>query len=388
MSNIDEFIAGASQFASVSMVPQLVGYLEGGISRFPREPKLFANLAQAYMHGGHWENAIEHSRKAIEVDPKYVDAYYNIGRCYLYSRDLENAKKSFEQGLEFAPQDAGILNNLGTIEAEIAIEARGRPNLEPALQYQRQWGNLYPDYTFDDNDLLFKIGLELKRENKFKSAKLCFERIGDRGYPDLAKNIAMLGHLDEIREEIDRLTTVRGATMNLYGFLGDDQAIPGFLSCIRDSDEAWVRLGYYVFEFAVERFALFEEMSAILERGDLPEKLPEQDGYLMFQVIEVSTGILHDLLTHFRSPNNLMGQFAGLPVWGNVQNVRIFDVLRVLIAVAKAPLTAGIIHGSLGMRSKVEAGENILAQYMDHLYKRLELGWAQWGAHPFSEGRT
>ncbi|MBL4667937.1 MAG: tetratricopeptide repeat protein [Flavobacteriales bacterium] len=51
-----------------------------------------------------YDVAIEHYTKAIEVEPKYVDAYYNRALCYELQDELKKAEKDLRYALELSPQ--------------------------------------------------------------------------------------------------------------------------------------------------------------------------------------------------------------------------------------------------------------------------------------------
>ena len=51
-----------------------------------------------------YDVAIEYYTKAIEVEPKYVDAYYNRALCYEQLDDLKNAEKDLRFALQLSPQ--------------------------------------------------------------------------------------------------------------------------------------------------------------------------------------------------------------------------------------------------------------------------------------------
>ncbi|MCK4932405.1 MAG: tetratricopeptide repeat protein, partial [Candidatus Aminicenantes bacterium] len=50
------------------------------------------------------ELAIEYLSKSLELDPKYVEAYYQMGLACLNKGDMEKAKVSFAKVIELAPE--------------------------------------------------------------------------------------------------------------------------------------------------------------------------------------------------------------------------------------------------------------------------------------------
>jgi len=272
------------------------------------------------------------------------------------------------------------------IEAEIAFLSGPGASLETPLAHQRRWAELQPRFRFDEDDLLFRLAVNLKRCNKFSPAKICLERLQNNDYPDRSMNIAMLTALREVVEEMGRLLHDEAGVMRIHEFLGDAFPILGSLDRIRSLQaEAFVRLSYYVVELAFDHFVLFEQLDAYLKRGSLPSKLPEHEGVHWSPLIHLTAGILHDLLTHLGSPGELLEQLRRQPVWGKVQNLQIFPLLKLLIEAASDKLTAGSIHGAVGIISK--APENVLGRYLTDFLKLLTTHWQWWGAAPTSEGR-
>ena len=68
-----------------------------------REP--YFNLG--YIHQEYlkvYDVAIEHYTKAIEIEPKYVDAYYNRALCYEERDELKKAEEDLRMALKLNPQ--------------------------------------------------------------------------------------------------------------------------------------------------------------------------------------------------------------------------------------------------------------------------------------------
>jgi tetratricopeptide (TPR) repeat protein len=65
----------------------------------------------------------EHLRRAIEIQPTYVDAYNNLGSVYLNADKPEAAISEYDQALALTPNDASIQHNLG-----LALWQSGKTN--------------------------------------------------------------------------------------------------------------------------------------------------------------------------------------------------------------------------------------------------------------------
>ncbi|MGC4068334.1 MAG: tetratricopeptide repeat protein [Polyangiaceae bacterium] len=88
--------------------------------------------------GGDVKRAIESYRKAIELDPKLVDAYVNLSALELEAKDEASALKTAEQGLAVAKKQPDLALNRA-----LALEALGKS--EEALGAYRDAVELRPD---------------------------------------------------------------------------------------------------------------------------------------------------------------------------------------------------------------------------------------------------
>ncbi len=63
----------------------------------------------------YFEKAIDHYKKAIEIYPKYSDAFYNMGVSYQSLGMNDMAVKAYKSTLNIYKEDVNSLNNLGVI---------------------------------------------------------------------------------------------------------------------------------------------------------------------------------------------------------------------------------------------------------------------------------
>lgn len=89
----------------------------------PNEARLHFNLATGLAESDESaKEAIEHYRQAIEVDPSYIKAYVNLGSMFLGKGRLDEAIDAFEQTIRINPEYAHGHYNLGK-----AMMIAGRP---------------------------------------------------------------------------------------------------------------------------------------------------------------------------------------------------------------------------------------------------------------------
>jgi len=82
------------------------GQLEKGITAlelykqtYPRDSTPYNNLAVVYNQMGQYENALDNSRQAVQLEPDSASGYSNVGFAYAGLNRLDEAKATFNQAL-------------------------------------------------------------------------------------------------------------------------------------------------------------------------------------------------------------------------------------------------------------------------------------------------
>ena len=70
-------------------------------------------LGIVFLKRNLFDEAVEEFKKAIEIDPDYVDAYNNLGFAFLSQKQYKEASKAFLDGIEKEDSYADLHNNLG-----------------------------------------------------------------------------------------------------------------------------------------------------------------------------------------------------------------------------------------------------------------------------------
>ena len=66
-----------------------------------------------YFEKGQWNKAIAEYNEAIELDPKYADAYFNRGNAYFNKGQYDQAIADYNKAIEINPRLAMAYNNRG-----------------------------------------------------------------------------------------------------------------------------------------------------------------------------------------------------------------------------------------------------------------------------------
>ena len=97
-------------------------------------------LAALHFEEGRAEVALGEVAQALQVHPRYVDAYNLKGWIHMSLQDYKAANDSFVQALALRPGDAETLYNLGWLQCQQKQFSLADRNLEAALSAPRSSG--------------------------------------------------------------------------------------------------------------------------------------------------------------------------------------------------------------------------------------------------------
>jgi len=98
-----------------------IARLEAEIASRPTNAPLLALLAQAYSASGEPAKAEQALRRAVSVDPGYVQGYTQLAQLYIQQRRLDEARAEFESIVRRDPSAIGARTMVGML-----LEAQGR----------------------------------------------------------------------------------------------------------------------------------------------------------------------------------------------------------------------------------------------------------------------
>lgn len=95
-------------FLSITLCPSFS--IEGSesnkkdFSPKPASASLY-NLGLKSYEQGDLDSAITYFKKAVELDPQFIDAYFNLGAIYKKQKNYTEAANSFQKAIQINPQD-------------------------------------------------------------------------------------------------------------------------------------------------------------------------------------------------------------------------------------------------------------------------------------------
>ncbi len=104
-------------------------------------------------------DAVNSFQRAIDIYPKYGDAYAQLGLAAFRANDNEKALEFYEQSLEYKPNNATVYNNMGIIFFQ-------KGDLERAMEVYKKAVELDPRYV----DALRNLGSTYAMQKQFDQA--------------------------------------------------------------------------------------------------------------------------------------------------------------------------------------------------------------------------
>jgi len=102
-------------------------------------PATYYQLGTVLDQKKEWKRAIQAYQKAIEEDPKMVEAYINLGVTYQKEGQLDRSMKAFLEAMRLQPDLAEAHNNLGYLYQQKGYIELARLEYRLALQFRPDW---------------------------------------------------------------------------------------------------------------------------------------------------------------------------------------------------------------------------------------------------------
>lgn len=111
------------------------GCASGGSDRSERnDAQRYLRLGQMQLEQGKTSQAIESMHKAIEQDPRMVEAYNFLGLIYLTNSEFDKSIEQFEEAVKIDPYFTDARNNLGIAYRRVGRLDRAEKEFQEALK--------------------------------------------------------------------------------------------------------------------------------------------------------------------------------------------------------------------------------------------------------------
>ncbi len=118
-----------------------------------------SNLGVLLINQRRFEEAMEHCRKAVQINPNYTEGLNNLGIALAAQGRFDEAIEDYHKAIRINPNYAEVLNNLG-----LAIANKGR--FDEAIENYRQAIRINPNFS----DALNNLGIALAAKGRFDEA--------------------------------------------------------------------------------------------------------------------------------------------------------------------------------------------------------------------------
>jgi tetratricopeptide (TPR) repeat protein len=140
-----------SELQRLGRPDEAVQHLRRAVEIDPGYADAHSNLGGVLRKLGRSDEAVESLRRAIALEPRHPDAHYNLGAVLQSQRRLEEAVLHYREALASRPDDASIHNNLGT-----ALGSLGR--LDEAIEHFRRALEIEPQNAATRRNLETALG--------------------------------------------------------------------------------------------------------------------------------------------------------------------------------------------------------------------------------------
>ena len=129
-----------------------------------------------------YEKALRHYQNAIQLNPKYADAFLNMGRLYCEIGDYDNAIQSLHNAIQLKPNNADAYNFMGSAYYFKRKNDEAIQSFQNAIQLKPNFVQAYCG-----------IGLTYNDAGKYKEAIQSFQKVIDLN-PDNANGYSAIAY--------------------------------------------------------------------------------------------------------------------------------------------------------------------------------------------------
>ncbi len=135
-------------------------------SEFNKDDNYYINLGLDSQVNGFYNEAIEYYKKAIEINPKNIEAYKKIGDCYDYNNQEDESIKYYKKAIEIDPNYKDAYNNIGLFYSK-------QKQYDKAMKYYKKAIEIDPNYK----GAYYNIGLCYSKQKQYDKAVVYYKKV-------------------------------------------------------------------------------------------------------------------------------------------------------------------------------------------------------------------
>jgi len=154
--------------------------LKEGLGKYPDDKEIIAGMIQIYMNLGMSEEALKYLDIVIQMNPGFAGYYVAKGNVYDKTGDEGNAIKSYEKAIEIDPKSLEALYNLGVIYYNKGVKQIEIANNVPANDNETYQKELKKSEIWWEKSLpLMEKCYELEKDNRgiMETLKILYFRL-------------------------------------------------------------------------------------------------------------------------------------------------------------------------------------------------------------------
>ena len=211
-------------------------YLDQLVAQYPNDERARFALGGYYFGQQDYPNAIQHYKKATELNPRYSTAFNILGYAYRQSEDYANSERAFKQYIVLIPNDPNPYDSY----AELLLKM-GR--FDESITQYRKAVTIEPNFVNSH----FGIASALMYQNKPAAAIAELDKITAKARSDGERRTAMFGktvvyvdsgQLAKALAEVDNQYALGEKTNDVPAMAGDLQLKGNILLEMGRYDEA------------------------------------------------------------------------------------------------------------------------------------------------------
>ncbi|KAL8381837.1 hypothetical protein RB595_005879 [Gaeumannomyces hyphopodioides] len=125
MSTADELKALGNKAIAAKDFDEAIEKFTAAIELAPDNHILYSNRSAAYASKKEWENALKDAEKTTQLKPDWPKGWGRKGSALYGKNDLAAAAEAYEEGLKLDPNNAGMKNDLASVQRAIDQELQG-----------------------------------------------------------------------------------------------------------------------------------------------------------------------------------------------------------------------------------------------------------------------